>query len=193
MVPDGSGVRLRITHDSGNALVVTQNNGNTLLDDLGLHSADVRVGGLLKVRDDILSTSANVSRGAAQWDSTRGAAGEYIASRGDDSIIQVLAEAFTSTNAFDEAGGIGSKTISFNQYAAAIVSHNASLADTNKTNLEFHESLSQSLEHKSDSFRGVNMDEEMANLMLLQQTFTASARVITTIQRMFDALEKLAP
>ena len=191
VVPDGSGVRLRLSHDKGNALLVTQNTTNTLLDDLGLHSADVRIGGQLKVRADVLSTAANVSRGAAQWDSTRGALGEYIASRGDDTIVQVLAETFTSTNAFNEAGGIGNKTISFDQYAAAIISRNASLADANKTNLDFHESLSQSLQNKSDSFRGVNLDEEMANLILLQQSFTASARVITTIQRMFEALEKL--
>jgi len=191
VVPDGAGVRLRILHDNGSALVVTQNRGNTLLDSLGLHSADVRVGGQLKVRPDILSSSSNVSRGAAQWDSTRGAVGEYITSRGDDTIIQALAEAFTSTNTFDEAGGIGDKTISFNNYATSIVSRNASLGDANKVSLDFHESLSQSLEFKSDSFRGVNMDEEMANLISLQQSFTAAARVISTIQRMFDTLANM--
>ena len=31
----------------------------------------------------------------------------------------------------------------------------------------------------------------MANLILLQQSFTASARVITVIQRLFEALEKI--
>ena len=191
VIPDGSGFRLRISHDKGNALVVTQNTGNTLLDDLGLHSADVRIAGQLKVRADIVSTPANVSRGAAQFESTRGALGEYIASRGDDTIIQALAEAFTSTNPFDEAGGLGNKTITFDQFAAGIVSRNASLADANQTSLNFHKALSESLQHKSDSFRGVNMDEEMANLILLQQSFTASARVITVIQRLFEALEKI--
>ena len=106
------------------------------------------------MRADIVSTPANVSRGAAQFESTRGALGEYIASRGDDTIIQALAEAFTSTNPFDEAGGLGNKTITFDQFAAGIVSRNASLADANQTSLNFHKALSESLQHKSDSFRG---------------------------------------
>ena len=75
--------------------------------------------------------------------------------------------------------------------STSIVSRNASLGDANKVSLDFHESLSQSLEFKSDSFRGVNMDEEMANLISLQQSFTAAARVISTIQRMFDTLANM--
>ena len=191
LVPDGSGVRLRISHESGSNLVVTQAAGNTFLADVGMHSADVLVAGQLAVRSDIVSSTAKVTRGAAQWDATRGAAGQYIMSRGDDTIVQAMAEAFTATNVFDQAGGIGAKTISFDEYASAVVARNANRADANRTSVAFHESLAEALRFKSDSIRGVNLDEEMASLILLQQAFTASARVIQVIQKMFDALERV--
>jgi flagellar hook-associated protein 1 FlgK len=47
----------------------------------------------------------------------------------------------------------------------------------------------ESLRFKSDSARGVNLDEEMGDLILYQQAYAASARVIMVIQKMFEALE----
>lgn len=192
VVPDGSGFRLRISHNNGASMTVTQDAGtDTLLDNLGMHVADVRVSTSLSVRSDIATTPGYISRGAAQWDSALGAAGEYFTSIADSTIAVALAEAFTTTNAFDTAGGIANISATFEGYAAAIVSTNATLADTNADNLEFQQILTDSLQHKSDTVRGVNLDEEMAQLILLEQAYIASARIITVIQKMFEALEQI--
>ena len=72
-----------------------------------------------------------------------------------------------------------------------MVSENAQLANTNKTNGERQRSLTESLKLKSDSTRGVNLDEEMSNLIIFELAFNASARTLAVIQRMFETLEKI--
>ena len=191
IVTDGSGVRLRISHDNGSSMTVTQAAGNTFLTDINLHLADVRVAGTLNVRADIASTPAKLSTGAVLWDADRGAAGEYFMSIGENSVIDALAEAFSASNQFDTAGGLATAKTTFAEFASKIVSENARLAATNESSIDRQRSLTESLQFKSDSVRGVNLDEELSNLIIFEQGFAAAARVIAVIQRMFETLERV--
>ena len=191
IVTDGSGVRLRIAHDNGSSMTVTQAAGNTFLTDINLHLADVRVAGTLNVRADIASTPAKLSTGAVLWDADRGAAGEYFMSIGENSVIDALAEAFSASNQFDTAGGLATAKTTFAEFAGKIVSENARLAATNESSIDRQRSLTESLQFKSDSARGVNLDEELSNLIIFEQAFAAAARVISVIQRMFETLERV--
>ena len=191
IVTDGSGVRLRIAHDNGSSMTVTQAAGNTFLTDINLHLADVRVAGTLNVRADIASTPAKLSTGAVLWDADRGAAGEYFMSIGENSVIDALAEAFSASNQFDTAGGLATAKTTFAEFAGKIVSENARLAATNESSIDRQRSLTESLQFKSDSVRGVNLDEELSNLIIFEQAFAAAARVISVIQRMFETLERV--
>ena len=127
VVPDGSGVRLRISHDKGTDLVVTQASGDTLLTDIGLHVSDVRAASVLAVRSDIITTPSLMSRGAMQFNTDLGDAGEYFQSVGDDTVIKDLAEKFNSTVAFKQAGGLSDITTTFGEFASSILSRNATL------------------------------------------------------------------
>ena len=191
IVTDGSGVRLRISHDNGSSMTVTQAAGNTFLTDINLHLADVRVAGTLNVRADIASTPAKLSTGAVLWDADRGAAGEYFMSIGENSVIDALAEAFSASNQFDTAGGLATAKTTFAEFAGKIVSENARLAATNEISIDRQRSLTESLQFKSDSARGVNLDEELSDLIIFEQAFAAAARVISVIQRMFETLERV--
>ena len=191
IVTDGSGVRLRISHDNGSSMTVTQAAGNTFLTDINLHLADVRVAGTLNVRADIASTPAKLSTGAVLWDADRGAAGEYFMSIGENSVIDALAEAFSASNQFDTAGGLATAKTTFAEFAGKIVSENARLAATNESSIDRQRSLTESLQFKSDSVRGVNLDEELSDLIIFEQAFAAAARVISVIQRMFETLERV--
>jgi len=189
VVPDGAGFRLRIAHDQGSSFVLTQTAG-TLLTTLGMHEADVRVAGSLTVRSDIVDSPSLISRGLPQWNANLGAAGQYFMSVGDDTVVQALATALTTNVSFDQAGGLGAISTTLTEYASNILARNANLADTQKTNNSFARGLAESLQQKSDDVRGVNLDEEMATLILFQQAYSAAARVITTIQNMFEALDR---
>ncbi len=192
IIPDGAGFRLRVSHDTGGNMTVTHDvgGGNTLLTELGMHGADVNVAGTLAVRSDILVAPGNVTRGSMQWDANLAAAGEYFMSISDDTQIKNLATTFNAVNAFDAAGNIASLNHTFDEYAAAIVSLNATKAESNKADIETQQLLTESLQFKSDTERGVNLDEEMSNLILFEQAYSAAARIVAIIQSMFDALER---
>ena len=186
-VTDGAGYRLRLSESSGVSMVVSAS--TTFPADIGLKVAAVKTSSQIKVRDDIVSTPGNISRGALQWDAAKGAAGEYLMSSGDDTTVQAMARKLTQANQFSEAGGLAALTVNFTTYSTSIISYNASLSSTNQTQFEYQASLTASLQAKSDNFRGVNMDEEMTQLMLFEQAYGAAARIISTVQKMFDALE----
>ncbi len=191
VVSDGSGVRLRIAHDQGSSFTVTQANTNTFLTDIGMHLADVRVATVLQVRSDIVTTPAKVTTGLMQWNANLGSAGEYFMSVGENTVIEQLAEAFSSGHSFKTAGGLANATSSFAEYAAKIIADNSRLADANASDIKRQQALTDSLQFKSDTTRGVNLDEEMSDLIVFEQAFSASARVIAVIQRMIDALERV--
>lgn len=191
VVPDGSGVRLRFSHNNGSSMQITQASGNTFLSNAGIDIADVRVSSTLTVRSDIRNTPSKMSVGAPQWDSTLGVAGEYLMSVADETVAEQIAETLNSTTSFDVSGGLPTASLTFAERAAAIVSTNATLASTHERNEDAQRSLTESLELQFESERGVNLDEEMSNLIVFEQAFASSARIITTIQRMFDALERV--
>ena len=183
-------VRLRISHDKGSNLVITQANSDTLLTDLVMHKADARVAGTISVRSDIAKTPKKLSTGMSQFDSAIGASGEYYMSVGDDTIAQELVKIFTNTNGFDRAGGLGLITTTFSSFSTEILAHNSSLAASNERQAESQRTLNEALQYKSDSLRGVNLDEEMSELLVLEQSYAAAARIVSVIQKMFDTLEQ---
>jgi len=189
IVSDGVGQRIRFTHDNGGSMTITQSSGDTLLTTMNLHVGDVSVSANLVVRSDIVSTPTLVTTGQPIWDSARSASGEYYMSIGDDTIAQLMAIDFAGTNVFSKAGGLPGITNTFSQYAAGIVADNASLSHVNERNTESKRSLKDALQFKSDSLRGVNIDEEMADLIIYEQAFAAAARVISVIQNMMKILE----
>jgi len=81
-------------------------------------------------------------------------------------------------------------TTTFSQFAASIVSNNATQAQSVESDLVYQTSLTDSLRNKSDTTRGANLDEEMAELIVFEQAYSASARVVKIIQNMFEALER---
>ena len=111
-------------------------------------------------------------------------------SAGDDTNIQALASLMTTTNTFGQAGGLASRNQTFNEYATEILGTNASLVGVNERERKTQQSLVEALQFKSDSYRGVNLDQEMADLLVFEQSYAAAARVISVIQNMMQALER---
>lgn len=199
VVPDGSGFRLRLAHDDGKSFTVTHSAspggspataGTTLLSELGMKEADVRVSSAISVRQDIVAAPSLVSSGRLEFDSTKGQAGEYLTSPGSNGVAGELAAMLSNSNSFAVSGGLPSLNVSFSEYASSIIARSSSLADTNDRQISSQRTLTESLQFKSDSIRGVNLDEELADLIVFEQAFSAAARVISVIQDMIDRLEQ---
>ena len=61
-------------------------------------------------------------------------------------------------------------------------------ADTAKQIADGQDVVLSTLQQKFSSKSGVNIDEEMAQLLSLQNAYASNARVMSTVKQMFDAL-----
>lgn len=81
---------------------------------------------------------------------------------------------------------VSNQTIS--QYYANLVTTVGSDTRLTQTNAEYHTALTSDLEDQVSSVTGVNLDEEMANLIKYQHSYTAAAKLITTADQMLQTL-----
>ncbi len=153
---------------------------------MNLVRSQARSAATITVRDDIIASPSLATTSLMQYDSELG---KYALTAGDNTTIQQLATMLASKNGFDATGGLSTSSKTFNEYAADILSRNSSLAATNESQHETQQSLTDTLQLESNRISGVNLDEEMSNLVLFQQAFSASARVIAVIQEMFKTLD----
>lgn len=147
------------------------------------------VGGLahnITVRSDIVADAQLVARG--QLSEAVLVNGDTGLTVGDSSIVARMANIFTTDLSFTAAGGLPSATTTLSGYGATILANNATHAADADETMKFRGTVLTEVQNKLDSGSGVNMDEEMANLILFQNAYAASARVITTLSEVMRML-----
>ncbi|MAF49844.1 MAG: flagellar hook-associated protein FlgK [Rhodospirillaceae bacterium] len=111
---------------------------------------------------------------------------------GDGSVAKLLAAEFATTVTFltapADGGGLSQSDTTFADYSASILSYNSAVVSSVETDLNFQANLKNELFSKHTSISGVNMDEELANLIIFEQAYLASARMITVTQELFRSL-----
>lgn len=106
----------------------------------------------------------------------------------DTTNIDAAVALFSRTNvAFDPATGLPA-TGSLIQVATDFVAGVGTTRQTAQNQLDYEKSLKQSLDDKRSSTSGVQIDDEVALLTVLQQAYAANAKVIQTAQQMMDDL-----
>ncbi|EKV26534.1 flagellar hook-associated protein [Caenispirillum salinarum AK4] len=73
----------------------------------------------------------------------------------------------------------------------AVVSYQGMEATTQQSLSEDQATRTTLLEQRHSSMTGVNVDDELAELILLQSAYSASAKVVQTVDRLFDDLMSL--
>lgn len=102
--------------------------------------------------------------------------------------IQNLAGLTDEVVSFDAVGGLAASEKTLSGYLSDILSTSASKAATSESQARDNQILLDGLNQRIDSFQGVNIDEELANTIIFQNSYNASARVITIVGEMFDSL-----
>jgi flagellar hook-associated protein 1 FlgK len=116
----------------------------------------------------------------------------YERTIGDNTIISALAKLGIQEVSFAAAGGLGQTKIPIGSYAGQIIGAAATNANASKTLKDNAQTLLDGYNQRSDSISGVNLDEELANTVIYQNAYSASARVITVVNAMFDTLLQAA-
>jgi flagellar hook-associated protein 1 FlgK len=138
--------------------------------------------------DSNLITIGNLQRSNQPADPTAAPLYTYERAIGDNSVIQQLADIGSNNYQFAQAGGIASTNQSMTGYVGDILAYSAAKSSSMTSDDDNANILLEGFAEKADSFSGVNVDEELANTVIYQHAYTASARVITVANAMFDAL-----
>lgn len=112
----------------------------------------------------------------------------YVRNIGDNSVIAAMAAYTTNPVTFSSAGDLGETTLSFGAYAGQLISTISTKASANKSETDNAKLLLDGFTERADGVRGVNLDEELANTIIYQNAYAASARIITVANNFFDAL-----
>lgn len=185
LVTEGSKVRLKIVDDDSNNFTLTDS--GTLLSAFNFATDTTGIVGTLAVRTAIQNDPARLSRGALDT-ATTPAVGVSAILAGDNSVAQAMANKFTENLAFKTAGALPQTATTLAGYGTAILALNSIEAANVNSTLIFKETLVQDLATSVASVSGVNIDEELAKMILFQNAYSASARLIRVVSEMLKTL-----
>lgn len=119
-------------------------------------------------------------------------AGDTIVSHGDSRGILALQNLSGIRQSFAAIGGLGAQAATLNEFAGSFYqdvstrSQAAASANTSQSD------RLQEAQARQSSDSGVNLDEELSNMMMYQQAYGAGARILTTVQQLYDTLLQVA-
>jgi flagellar hook-associated protein 1 len=100
-----------------------------------------------------------------------------------------------SSLTFSPSTGIGTAATPFsgsiNTFLQQVISQQAEAASSATNLKQGQDVVLSSLQQRFNDTSGVNIDQEMTNLLTLQQSYAASAHVLTTINNMFTTLMQM--
>ena len=138
------------------------------------------------VRSDLLADPARL--GSAKLDVENPPLVATLGGPGDNRGAKALAEAMHANQTMIARGKLPERTVDIGSYAAEIVAVTATEARRFEDQVETDTALAEAIEFKAASVSSVNLDEELSHLMTLQQAYSVAARLITSVNEMFDEL-----
>jgi flagellar hook-associated protein 1 FlgK len=173
--PSVSGATLSIPSDSTNRL----GTGASFSSLMGLNglSSGLSSG---QVRSDIVATPTKLPLARFQMNAAVGekalGAGD---TRGATAFVDRLSQAV-------DMGKDGSSTVE--RFSSLLLGHTGLEASQAKDSLNDATARKDDAVNRRDSFAGVNIDEELQLMVVLQNSYGAAARVLTTASEMYDTL-----
>jgi len=191
VVPEGSGERLVLTQVQGQQIFAGAGKdaqGRSLLTDLGLGPAAAGTASTIAVNSNLQSNPSALARGAVQWNADTQ---QYYLSEGDNTTALQMANAMTSQYQMNAAGEVAAGTYTFSGAASTTISLVATASNNSSQQQQYQTTLNTSLQSQYTSYSGVNIDQEVTQMMAYQQAYSASAKVISVLQEMMQTLSDL--
>ena len=177
--------QIQVSANNPNYAIVLKNNTGNAVGELGFNNFFTGENlSELAVREDIVADPSKVA--TAQMRESDGGV-SFVDNRNAIGLAQ-LADQEVSFNA---AGDIAARNDTLTGYYVGVSSNLAVNISDSSDRLEFSQNLFNSVEERATNFSGVNMDEELSNLILFQRTYQASARVISVVDSMLETLVNL--
>ena len=139
----------------------------------------------LYLRSDIARTPSLLCTGTVQYDASKRL---YYLSDSDNATANAMSEIFAQSIAFSAAGSLGGTKTTLSAYASAVVSNLANKINALGTKISSQSDLVTTLYSKNQEVSGVNLDEELANLIRFQRTYSAAAKAFQTASELLKIL-----
>jgi flagellar hook-associated protein 1 FlgK len=115
-------------------------------------------------------------------------AGDTVVSAGDNAGAIALQNVITKTQAFQAAGGIAAQAASLSDYAASFYQNVSTQSNIVTANQTTQDDRLNEAKARVASDSGVSLDEELTALTSYQQAYAAGARLLTVVDKMYQAL-----
>jgi flagellar hook-associated protein 1 FlgK len=132
------------------------------------------------------AVARDVDKIAAAKGFDAGGTGDYNTSNG----VGDGTNALTIASLRHKSAMVDSKT-TFNEFYTSIIARIGTQGEETKDRITNQGTLLKNLENMRQSVSGINLDEEMANMVAFQHGYNASARVISTIDKMLETVIRL--
>lgn len=189
LVPNGSGYMLQIVNSSGGQMEISEvaSGGQVtgFLSRIGLDVSHCNTASMIAVREDILVNPNILSVGSPEFNTHTG---QYQLSSGNNNVANNMAKAFAEEHTFGQAGSLAKVTTTLADYASTFVGSIASQTSNAENNLTYQSGLVSSIANKQATISGVDSDEELAHLIVYQQSYAACAQVWSATRELIDIL-----
>jgi len=115
-------------------------------------------------------------------------AGDTVVSAGDNAGAIALQNVITKTQAFQAAGGIAAQAASLSDYAASFYQNVSTQSNIVTANQTTQDDRLNEAKARVASDSGVSLDEELTALTSYQQAYAAGARLLSVVDKMYQAL-----
>jgi flagellar hook-associated protein 1 FlgK len=154
---------------------------NDLVVSDGPRASDVAVRSAIASDPALLATARPDDDAGPPLSATLGGAG-------DNRGAQALADALSARHPVIARGGLDAKSVTLATYAGDIIARSALLAASADQSAGRDRALADELGYRADAVSGVNLDEEMARMVQLQQAYSTAARIVAVTEELFDEL-----
>ena len=185
LVSNGDGYMLRIESLEGAQLEIAETAGGGVLDKLDMNTSNCGYAAVIGIRSDITENANLIAAGAPDFDANKGA---YVINGASNGIANKMAEVFTSSQSFKQSGDMAQTATTISNYASTFVGNVASLTNTAQSSYEYQTALTEAISYKESQVSGVDLDEELSQLIIYQQSYAACAQVFTASREILDVL-----
>jgi flagellar hook-associated protein 1 FlgK len=120
-------------------------------------------------------------------------AGDTVVASGDASGLLALQNVSNTQLTFPAAGGLNAQTTSLGNYADSFYQSVASTTQTVQQNSTSASDQLTEAQTRQSQVSGVSLDNELSNMVLYQQAYSAGARVLTAANQLFSTLLQIQP
>lgn len=135
----------------------------------------------------VVNTAVMPDQGGALWRLRDGIGATAPGSAGSTAQIGAFIDGMNDQHSFDGATGISSD-ITLTEYGAAMIAQQQNIRAEASDQQQALVASTSSIDAARLNAQGVNIDDELQQLLLIEKTYAANSQVVSTLSQMLDVL-----